>query len=353
MTRRKTAILALLLSGLILAGCSRSPSPASTDKGPAAEIGKASGEPVTLTLYSGRDEELVGPLLKQFEEETGITLKVRYANTAELAATILEEGTKSPADVYLAQDAGALGAIAKEGLFARLPDPVLEKVEPRFRSKDGLWVGVTGRARVVAYNTERLSPGDLPDSILDFTDPKWKGRIGWPPTNGSFQAFITALRVTKGEETARNWLRGIIANEPKDYAKNTAAVEAVGRGEVDVAFVNHYYLFRLKEEHGPDFPVALHYPKDGDPGSLINVAGTGVLKSSRNKGAAEKLVEYLLSETAQKYFAGKTFEYPLAKGVKTGQELVPLAEIQTPGIDLSDLSDLERTLDLLRDTGAI
>ncbi len=278
---------------------------------------------------------------------------MRYGDTAELAATILEEGENSPADVFFSQDAGALGALANEGLLSPLPEDVLSRVEERFRDPDGNWVGVSGRARVVAYNTEALSEGDLPSSILDFTNPEWQGRIGWAPTNGSFQAFVTALRVIEGEEVAREWLEGIQANDPRVYENNLAILEGVASGEIDVGFVNHYYLFQVQEERGGDVPVNNYYPRNGDPGALVNVAGLGILNTSDNSAAAEEFLEFMLSEEAQSYFADETFEYPLVEGVPVNEELVPLSEIQTPNIDLSNLDDLEGTLDLLRETGVL
>jgi iron(III) transport system substrate-binding protein len=318
-----------------------------------AEEGGAPEEESSLVVYSGRNEELVGPIIERFEEETGIRTEVRYGGTAELASTILEEGENSPADVFFAQDAGALGAVADEQLLRELPQETLERVDERFRSPDGEWVGVSGRARVVAYNTERLSEEDLPDSIYDFTDPEWEGRIGWPPTNGSFQAFVTALRVLEGEDRARAWLEGIQANEPKVYENNIATLEAVASGEVDVGFVNHYYLFRFLEEQGEDFTARNYYLKNGDPGALVNVAGVGILGTAQRGEEAERFVEFLLSEEAQQYFADETYEYPLVPGVETNAELVPLSEIQTPDIDLSNLDDLEGTLELLQETGVL
>ncbi|MBI4336879.1 MAG: iron ABC transporter substrate-binding protein [Chloroflexi bacterium] len=315
------------------------------------------GEPATLTVYSGRSEELVGPIIEQFRKTTGIDVQVRYGGTAELAATILEEGQNSPADVYWAQDAGALGALSKGGKLAKLPDSVLNKVEGRFRSPKGEWVGVTGRARVVAYNTKNVTEADLPDSISGFTDPQWKGRIGWAPTNGSFQAFVTALRIAEGDAKARQWLEGVKANGAKTYGNNSAIVRAVATGEVDVGFVNHYYLYTFLKEQGLSFPVRNYSPRAGDAGAMINVAGVGVLGTSKHRQEALRFLEYLLSNEAQKYFAGDTpddaFEYPLVAGVPTHPDLPSLSQIKTPNIDLSNLDDLQGTLRLLRDVGVV
>jgi iron(III) transport system substrate-binding protein len=307
----------------------------------------------TLTIYSGRSEELVGPLLEQFADETGIDVRVKYGDTGEMAATILEEGGNSPADVFFAQDAGALGALDAEGRLVALPQELLDRVDEAFRSPDGRWVGASGRARVVAYNTDAVSADELPDSILEFTDPEWKGRIGWAPTNGSFQSFVTALRLIEGEDAARAWLEGIKANDPTDYPSNDVALQAVIDGEVDVAFVNHYYLFRMKAEQGEDIPAANHYTSAGDAGSLINVAGVAVLDTAGDGDLAERFVDFLLSNEAQAYFADETYEYPLIDGVQVQASLVPLAELEPPSIDLGGLSDLEGTLDLLRDTGVL
>ena len=184
----------------------------------------------------------MGPIIEQFKDATGIDVKVKYGKTGEIAATILEEGDKSPADVFFAQDPGGLGAIANADMLKILPDSILGKVPSWAVSGESLWVGISGRARAVVYNTENVDPADLPDTLEGFTDPKWKGRIGWPPTNGSFQAMVTAMRVKWGEEKTREWLKGIQANEPIVYPKNTPTVAAAGAGEIDVGFVNHYYL---------------------------------------------------------------------------------------------------------------
>jgi iron(III) transport system substrate-binding protein len=319
----------------------------------ATEAPSASSLSGTLTVYSGRSESLVGPLVERFRSETGLEVEVRYAGTSELAATILEEGDASPADVFFAQDAGALGALAAEGRLAELPGSTLDRVDGRFRSPDGVWVGVSGRARVVVYDTRVLSEDDLPTSILDYTDPSWKGRIGWAPTNGSFQAFITAFRVLRGDDAAKAWLEGIQANEPKVFESNNAVLAAIAAGEVQVGFINHYYLMGQLAEQGEGFPVRNQFLPNGDVGALVNVAGAGILTTSRNPAAAQAFVDYLLAEASQEYFADETYEYPLVTGIAADPRLVPLADIAAPDVDLSDLADLEGTLRLIQEAGVL
>jgi iron(III) transport system substrate-binding protein len=351
---RLAAALAIVMAAASCGG-GASPSPIPSSAAPSAAPATAEPAPLegTLTVYSGRSESLVGPLVEQFEAATGVVLEVKYGDTAELAATILEEGDASPADVYFAQDAGALGAVAAEGRLAVLPSSVLDRVEARFRSPDGTWVGVSGRARVAAFDTRAVADPDLPDSILAFTDPVWKGKLGWAPTNGSFQAFVTAMRVIDGDAAARAWLEGIKANEPKVYEGNDAIIAALAAGEIEIGFVNHYYALRQAAEQGPNFPVANHFFTGGDPGALVNVAGAGVLTTSANPTAALAFVEFLVGDEAQQYFATETYEYPLVAGIEADDRLVPLDEIESPDIDLSDLSDLQGTLDLLTEVGIL
>jgi iron(III) transport system substrate-binding protein len=307
----------------------------------------------TLTVYSGRNKDLIELLLTEFEKATEVKVQPRYGDSAELAAALLEEGKNSPADVFLAQDAGALGAVAARGQLTPLPETLLTRVEERFRSPKGEWVGVSGRARVVVYNTKELKPEDLPDAVAGFTDAKWKDRLGWPPTNASFQAFVTALRLLDGEAAARQWLLDVKTNNPKAYPNNTAIVEAVAKGEIQAGFVNHYYLFAITKGQPQDFSARNYHPRGGGAGSIINVAGAGILTTAKNTEGAKTFIDYLLSTPAQQYFADKTYEYPLISGAKTNPLLTPLTEIKTPNLDLSKLSDLEATLNLLRDTGVL
>lgn len=343
---RREGMLGLVLVAALLLGACGNDEPETTPTG-------AEGEDATLTVYSGRDEEFVGPLFERFQSEIGIELDVRYGDTAELAATILEEGEASPADVFLSQDAGALGAVADEGLFAELPADVLERVDERFRSPEGLWVGTSGRARVAAYNTEQLTADEIPDSIEAFTEPEWKGRIGFPPTNSSFQAFVAGMIETQGEDATRKFLEGLTANDPQLYEDNSSTVRAVASGEIEVGFVNHYYIYEVAAEDG-DIPVENHFFAAGDPGALVNSAGVGILATSEEEVAAGTLVDYLTGDEGQRYFAEETFEYPVAEGHEPREDLVPLAEIQSPRIDLSDLADtIDPALRLLAEVGLL
>ena len=315
--------------------------------------GSGADEAGSLTVYSGRSEELVGPLLERFETDTGIGIEVRYGDTAEMAGQIIEEGDNSPADVFYGQDAGALGALSSEGLLAPLDAEVIGVVEEQFRSVDDLWVGTSGRLRALAYNTEAVSEEEIPASILDLTDPAWEGRLGWAPTNGSFQAFVTALRVLVGEDGARAWLEGIEANGVTVYENNVAIVEAVAAGEIDAGFVNHYYRFQLEADGSDMTDVENHYFTDGDPGALVNVAGVGIVEGTDEQASAERLVEYLLEPEAQEYFATETFEIPLVDGVEAAAALPDLTVLEQPDLDLAQLEDLEGTLALLTDVGVL
>lgn len=338
--------LASLGAALLLACAPAAPSAPTQPSSEQPAIGSG-----TLTIYSAREEALVGPLIEQFKEASRIDVKVKYGSNAELVAAIKEEGQNSPADVFFATDAGALQALADS--LAPLPLEVLNKVPPQMHAPDGKWVSISGRARVVVYNTNKFKEADLPQSIADYTDPKWKGRIGWSPVNGSLHAFVTALRVSRGEEAAKQWLLGIQANEPKAYSNNAGIVEAVSKGEVDVGFVNHYYLFRFLAERGESFPARNYYFKNGDIGGMMLANGLAVLATSKNKENGYKFASFLLSQVGQQYFTSKTYEYPLVKGVATSPLLPPLEQLKLYEIDQIKLGDTQGTLKLLRETGVL
>ena len=246
-----------------------------------------------LTIYSGRNQEIVQPLFDLFTEQTGIELSVRYADSIDLAATIREEGANSPADVFFSVDPASLGAVAEAGLFRTLPRTVLDLVPSRFADRDGRWVGTSGRSRSVVYDTSLVEPADLPTDLQGFTDPSWKGRLGIAPTNGSFVASVAAMILIDGEAATAEWLEGIAANHPATYPKNSVIVSAVDGGEVAAGLVNHYYLLRLQAEKGDT--VAANHFLSGGAGALVMPAGAGILSTSDDPAAAERFVEFLLS----------------------------------------------------------
>ena len=309
-----------------------------------------SGDGDALVVYSGRAENLVEPLL-EMAEDAGITIDVRYGGSAELAAQILEEGGNRRADVFLSQDAGALGALSKEGLLGPIPATELGKVDARYRADDGTWVGLSGRARVLVYDPRVVPQSELPPTVFALTGKEWQGKVGIAPTNASFQAFVTAMRVTQGEAVTKEWLTGIKRNA-KVYENNIQIRDAVDAGEIPVGLVNHYYLYeKIAEVGAANVHAKHHWFRPGDPGALVNVSGVGILKGTKKQALAERFVAYLLSEAAQKYFAERTKEYPLTEGVDAVEGLPALASIKGPEIDLSDLASLKETLDLLAEVG--
>ena len=319
----------------------------------ALSVSPAESATTTLTIYSGREERLVAPLFERFTRDTGIQLEVRYASSAQLAATILEEGSRSPADVFFSQESGLLGLVAREGILKVLPASTLAKVPQRFRAPGKRWVGTSGRARVIAYNTDELTRAQLPKTIWELTKPAWKGKIGIAPTNASFQAFVAVMRILHGENRTRDWLVGVKANDPKFYTGNTQVVQAVARGEVQVGLVNHYYLHNLRAQT-PTMPVENYFLGKGDPGALVNAAGVGILVSSKRQAAAQRLVDFLLSPWAQRFIARGPggAEYPLIRGVQPRPGLPKLGEIKGPEINLGRLGrDLPPAVRLLNETG--
>jgi iron(III) transport system substrate-binding protein len=315
--------------------------------------GSASGlDEDALVIYSGRQEALVKPLMEQFTRDTGIEVSVRYGNTAQLTAQLLEEGERTPADVFFSQDGGALGALTRAGRLEKLPDELLDTVPASYRAEDGTWIGTSGRSRVIVYDPREVPADQVPDSVYDLTDPKWKGKVGIAPSNASFEAFVTAIRVLDGDDVARKWLADMKANDVQIFDNNILILNATKEGNLQLGLINHYYWYEQVAEEGRDNMAAeLKFLPGGDPGALVNVAGVGVLKGNDHSEQARRFAEYLMGESAQRYFAEHTKEYPLVDGVPPVADLPPLSQLQAPAIDLSDLDTLEATLKMIQDAG--
>ncbi|MXY59474.1 MAG: extracellular solute-binding protein, partial [Chloroflexi bacterium] len=277
---RALAFAAFAIAAAAVAACGADPTATPTAQPQATPTPVPQGAG-SLVIYSGRGESLVDPIIQQFADVTGIDVEVKYGGTASLAATLLEEGANSPADVFYAQDPGGLGAV--ESLLAPLPADILQRSPEWARSPQGLWAGVSGRARVLVYSPDRVPEGELPADIFELTDPEWKGRVGWAPTNGSFLTMVTGMRKIWGEEKTAEWIEGMVANGATIYPKNTPQVAAVAAGEIDIGLVNHYYLYRFISEEGEDFAARNYHPSGGGPGALVMVSGAGILSTAENR----------------------------------------------------------------------
>ncbi len=336
---KKSALITVVVAlfATILTGCSSSNEQAT--------------DVTELTVYSGRSEEFIAPFFAEWEAQSGIKLNIRYGDSAELAAQILEEGSNSPADLFLSQDAGSLGAVAEAGLFTELSDEIASAIPANYVAANRNWVGVTGRARVFAYAPDRVKT--LPLSVADLTKSEYKNQIGIAPTNVSFQAFLTALIENKGADFAKDWLKALQANGVKIYAKNSGIVEAIDKGEISIGLVNHYYIWEVSEGLGRAINVKNGFFAPGDLGNLINVSGAGVLASSKKYAAAEDLINYLTSATTQAKFVSDTHEYALVSGAPAPEGVPALDQIGAPSVDLATLKNIKQTQDLLIEVGLL
>jgi iron(III) transport system substrate-binding protein len=335
----------LVFTSLALGGCGFS----TEDSGGGSNEPEAEG----ITLYSGRIPAAIGPAVDSYEAKEKLDVQVRFAETADLAATLVEEGDASPADVFFAQEPGAIAAVAEAGLLTKLPKDIVDSVPPRFRDPAGRWVGVTGRARVIAYNRDAIEESELPPSPFGLAAPKWKDRVGWSPASSSMQEYVTALRAEYGDERTKQWLEEMVDNGAVAYPDNVAIRDAIAGGEIDAGLINHYYVAQAIGDEGPDYPVAVYFPPGG-LGSLMLLTSVGVLESSDRKPEAFDFVRSLLSDSSQAFFTSSSKEYPLARGARPDPSLsVPVSEIPVSDNDLVDLTELQATIDLMKESGAL
>lgn len=362
--RLRTAILTATL--LVLTACSGGDTTDTTVAGPADDTATtvveettptaeettttAVAEPASLVLYSGRNENFVQPVIDAFVAATGIEVDVRYGGTGDLATTIVTEGANSPADVFWAQDPAFIGGLAKLGLLTVLPEDILALVEDRYVDDTGHWVGITGRSRVLIYNTDLVASSELPADVWELTEPQWSGRVGVAPTNGSFVAFVSGMVLAEGEDATRSWLEGIAANNPVILDGNGPIVDAVVAGDLEVGLTNHYYLLQRISEFG-DMPARNHFFGDDDPGGMVMATGAGILASSGQSEAAAELIRFLLTEESQAHFL-TLHEYPLLDGVGTPEAQLSLVDLPTLDISLTGTADtLDTALTLIAESG--
>ena len=339
--RFKLALVAVPVFALVAAACGGDGNGGAASGGDDAED--------ALTIYSGRDEELIEPLLEDMREATGLEIDVRYGDTSQMANQIETEGDQTNADLFIAQDAGALGLLVQEGLLAELPGDITDQVPDEYQDGNGEWIGLSGRSRVIAYAPDNVD--EVPDSVLDLTGPEWEGRVGIAPTNASFQSFVTGLRVIEGEEAAEQWLEDMSDNDVQMFDNNRAMFDGLETGDIDLSLNNHYYWYERLKETPDEVTSELHYLPAADAGSLVNVAGAAVTADAANPEGAQTALDYLIGEDAQTYFTEETSEYPLVDGVPSNEDLEELESLEQPDIDLTDLHSLDETVEMIREAG--
>ena len=342
------AALSALAATVVLAGCGSSSSSSSAGGSETSQQIGSGGDP--LIVYSGRSEEYVGPALEAFSKKTGVPLQVRYGDSIDLGLLIGEEGDKTPARVFLAQSPGPMAYLAQKDLLEKLPQATLDKVAPRFRADDGRWVGVTGRQRVLIYNTDLVKPADLPTSVFDLTKEQYKDKVAVAPTNSSFQDFVTAMTQLKGADATKQWLSDMAANGARAYAKNDAIADAVARGEIPFGLVNHYYYNEVKKKD-PQAPVGIYRFPGNDPGSLFLVSTASIPTAAGNDPDALKLIDFMLSPEGQAVFVAGEGEYPVVAGVTQAAGQPNLSQLKYPAYDLSRLTDLKQTAQMIQESG--
>ncbi|WP_336031075.1 iron ABC transporter substrate-binding protein [Geodermatophilus sp. FMUSA9-8] len=307
----------------------------------------------TLTVYSAQHESLVRTMLEGFTEETGIEVEFRDGNDAELANQIVQEGEASPADVFLTENSPSIAVLDREGLLQELDRATLDQVGEQFRPSSGTWTGFAARSTVLVYDPSALTEEQLPGSIMELADPAWEGRIGIAAGGADFQAIVAAVLATQGEEATRAWLEGLERNAGV-YQSNTAVMVAADEGEIDAGVMYHYYWYRDQAEGGLKGDDArLHLFGNGDPGAFLSVSGAGVLASSDQQDAAQRLVAYLTGPEAQQRLAESTaLEYAVGTGVASAEVLPPLETLGAPAVDPGSL-DQERVTELMQEVGLL
>ena len=338
MSRGKPLLLSpfLLSAGLLLSACGGA-------KGGAA-----------LTIYSGQHEQTTALLVAGFEKQTGIAVSVRSGDEATLGSQILQEGTNSPADVFYAENTPVLETLRERGLLAAVSPATLAAVPGRYDSTQGSWVGVSARASALVYDTRSLTASQLPHSILELAEPRWRGKVGFAPSETDFQPLLSAVVKLAGTAAAERWLKGLQANG-RVYPDNETVVNQVNNGESALGPINSYYWYRLRDELGAgSMHSALHYYAPGDPGDLVDVSGAAVLRASSHSAAAQAFLAFLVSRTGQETIAhSHSYEYPLRPGVSPAAGLPPLSGLRGAALTPAELGDgsgalaLEQKLGLL------
>lgn len=311
----------------------------------------ASAKNKSLILYNGQHAQTTNALVEAFTQATGIKVQVRSGNSIQLANQIIEEGRRSPADVFYSEESPPVAALSERNLLAPLQEDTLENIRPIYKAKDGTWTGITARCRVTVYNPNLVSKEELPESVMDMATAKWQGKLAFVPTSGAFQQQIVAINHLKGREAALNWLKGL-KQYGRIYNSNMAAMRAVERGEIGAALVNNYYWYIVAREKGAEnMQSQMHYSGAQDPGALITVSAAGVLKTAKNATAAQQLVNFMTSLEGQQVLAARVAEWPMNPKVKSTFDIPPFEQLNPPEVNPANLGGADEALELRREAG--
>ncbi|MFK0334027.1 iron ABC transporter substrate-binding protein [Rhizobium sp. NPDC090275] len=306
-----------------------------------------------IVVYNAQHQSLGQEWVDAFTKETGIKVTMRQGGDMQFANQIIQEDEASPADVFLTENSPAMTLVDAAGLFAPIDKATLDQLPEEFRPKDGMWVGIAARSTVFAYDKTKLAEDKLPKSMMDLADPAWKGRWGASPVNADFQAIVSALLQLKGEEATAAWLKGLKENATS-YKSNTVAMKAVNAGEVEGALIYHYYWFGDQAATGENSSnVALHYFKNQDPGAFVSLSGGGILKSSQHQKEAQAFLKFITGKAGQGILkTGTSYEYAVGKGAASNDKLVPMADLQAPVVDASQLNS-KKVVEMITAAGLI
>jgi iron(III) transport system substrate-binding protein len=306
----------------------------------------------TITLYNGQHPQLTDALVSAFEHQTGIHVRVRTDDGIVLADELLQEGTRSPADVYLTENSPELMLLTEHHLLAALPGSITEQIPSAFDSPTANWVGIATRVSALAYDPNHVSASQLPAHLLDLAQPQWKGKVAVAPTDSDFVPLVGAVIATYGSSVAHDWLSGLKANSAV-YQDDESVVAAVDRGQASVGIINQYYWYRLQLEQGAARTHSrIYFFPNRDVGSIENVAGAAVLSTSTHKQAAEAFLSFLVSAKGQEILAaGDDFEYPARPGVRANPALEPLSQIDPATMNIVGLGDDQAAAALLQQSG--
>lgn len=351
--RHSLLTLCLIVLAIFVAGCAAVPPAGNTT--PAANVPDDASAAIggDLVLYSGRAEPLIQPVIDAFRAAyPGVNVRLKAGGNSELANALLEERGNPQADVFVTTEMFTVQALADQEVFTPYRPAELTDYPVEFIGPDDMWVGLTRRARVIMYNKDLVPAEELPTSLLDLTDPRWKGQIAAAgSTNGSMQAQIAVMRQLLGETETEAWLRGLLDNEVTFFGGHTDVRKAVGAGEFKLGLVNHYY-YHLQAAEGSN--VGIIYPDQGEGqmGLITNATAAAVVRGGANPAAAQAFIDFLVSAEGQRLFAEQNYEYPLLPGIELREGVAPLADYRLAEVDIAQAAgDSEATFALFERLG--